>query len=128
MDVLLCCFILHSYNFSGYMSTSGLIATYLRVAIDGVWISEWIYWPIIQTTLNYKHFRVLPLISTLYSSLEHDKSSQFSVVLPWQRIITVSLQSSLHSLTFKSQLNSLPFLLNHLRLPSHETPSIIIQL
>jgi hypothetical protein len=35
--------------------------------------------------------------------------------------------SSLHSRTFNSQLNSLPSFLNHLQLPSQETPSILSQ-
>jgi hypothetical protein len=34
------------------------------------------------------------------------------------------MKSSLHRLTFNSELNSLPSHLNHLRLPSHETPSV----
>jgi hypothetical protein len=27
------------------------------VTIDGVWIGEWIYWPLIHTTRNYKHLQ-----------------------------------------------------------------------
>jgi hypothetical protein len=25
--------------------------------VEGIWINEWIYWPLIHTTWNYKHLQ-----------------------------------------------------------------------
>jgi hypothetical protein len=70
----------------------------------------------------------LSLIYTLYSSLLHTRQgSQSSLVVSWQRIYnsvtvtTAHIKHSNHTLTF----NNSSSLLNHLRLPFQETPSII---
>jgi hypothetical protein len=47
------------------------ILSRIGVTVDGVWIGEWIYWPLIHTTRNYKHYK---LIYTLYKLLEHQLS------------------------------------------------------
>jgi hypothetical protein len=64
------------------------------------------------------------VIHTLRFSVftSHILATDFNTV-----IIPIShVKSSLHRLTFKSQLNSLPPLLIHLRLQSQENPSIIL--
>jgi hypothetical protein len=54
------------------------------VTIDGVWIEFWIY----GHNSDLQVITTLPLISTLYKSLVHAKSSQSSLVVSWQRILT----------------------------------------
>jgi hypothetical protein len=61
------------------------------VTIDGVWICEWIYWPLTHTTRNCKNLTALSLIFTLYKLL-HAKFSQIivpSLVAARQRILTL---------------------------------------
>jgi hypothetical protein len=36
---------------------SNNVVTYLGVIIDGVWIGDTIYWPLIHTTRNYKELQ-----------------------------------------------------------------------
>jgi hypothetical protein len=80
----------------------------------------------VATTNNYN--AIADFHTTNHSMLS---LLSLSPVVSWQRIYnsltvtTVYIKSSLHRMTFKSQLNSLPTLPNHLRLPSQETPSII---
>jgi hypothetical protein len=47
----------------------------MYVTIDGVWIGEWIYWPLIQTNQNYKHNAIANL-HTLQIARAHAKSCQ----------------------------------------------------
>jgi hypothetical protein len=54
------------------------------VTMDGVWIGELIYWPLIHTTGNY---RALSLISTPYKSL-HAKSSPACSVFTNRCLVT----------------------------------------
>jgi hypothetical protein len=108
------------------------------VTIDGVWIGEWICWPL--TPLGTTSNTASSLIYTLYISPLHTLSgSQYSIVVSWQRISTQWLYQSYgnrhaHEVVFSqshscnspnSQLSSL---LNHFQLLSQETPLIIIQL
>jgi hypothetical protein len=40
------------------------------VTLDGVWIGEWIYWPLLHKTLNYKHlqrYHWLPYFTNYYT-------------------------------------------------------------
>jgi hypothetical protein len=85
------------------------------VTIEGVWINEWIYWPLIHTTLNYvQAITALSLIYTRYKSLQHPLSlfqpSAFTS-LSWQRLLRVeilqlhALRFCLHNLPWRSLLN-----------------------
>jgi hypothetical protein len=113
------------------------IFIYCRVfqwLLEGFWIGclDLLH---LYTTLVITSNIVLPLIYTLQFTVtptlgfsvfsSRILATDFNMV-----IIPVSLQiphlkPSIHRLTFKSQLDSLPSLLNHLRSLSQETPSII---
>jgi hypothetical protein len=71
------------------------------VTIDGVWIGEWIYWPLIHTTRNHKHLTAISLSSTLHKSPQHLLSFFQPAVswptVPWQRLLTVEI-FQLHAL------------------------------
>jgi hypothetical protein len=80
----------------------------LCVSKDGVWIGEWIYWPLTQlrTTSNYRGITDLNISQiTSTSSLE----------ISWQRLLTVeilqlpALRSSCQSRPCRTQLNSLNY-------------------
>jgi hypothetical protein len=102
---------------------------------DGVWI-ECLDLLLLHAQLVVTSNTALQLIYTLEFTVTHTLG--FSVFT--SRILTtyfnpviipVTLQiphvkSSLHRLTFKSQLNSVSSLLSHLPLPSQETPSVVI--
>jgi hypothetical protein len=120
------------------------ILSRVLVNVDGVWIGR------LDLLTPYTHhaelhiITALLLICTLYSSPLHTHTPGFSVftshVLATDfntGTTTVSLnytlQISQYCSTYKvfssqpdCQLSSLPFLLNHLRLPSQATPSILI--
>jgi hypothetical protein len=76
---------------------------------------EWIYWPFIHKTRNYKWLQRYSLISTIHKSPQHTLSlfqpAVSSSAVPWQRLLTVdstqlhALRSSLHSLPCRTQLN-----------------------
>jgi hypothetical protein len=53
------------------------------VTVDGVWIGYWIYSH--NSELQVRVLTVPSLVSKLYKSLAHAKSSQFSLVVSWQR-------------------------------------------
>jgi hypothetical protein len=63
------------------------LSRFMSVTIDGV-LGNWIYSPLTSRKLQ-KTITML-LISTLYK-LAHAKSSQSSVVVSWQRILTQQL-------------------------------------
>jgi hypothetical protein len=63
---------------------------------------------------------------TLYSSPLHTHyDSESLLAVSWQRIYNSLAVTTARIKSLKSQLNSLSSILNHLRLPSQETPSII---
>jgi hypothetical protein len=68
------------------------------VTIDEVWIGNWICW-------HYSELQVITALSlfcTIYKPLGHGKSSQYSLVISWQRIHSRALA------TLSSQLNCQP--------------------
>jgi hypothetical protein len=83
-------FVRKKINRRNHMRHRGIEGGYchdLRVTIDGVWIGEWIYWPLVHPTRNYKHLQryrwsnhyILNLLSLL------------SLVISWQRILLVGI-------------------------------------
>jgi hypothetical protein len=74
------------------------------VTIDGVWIGEWIYWPLIHAPRDCKKLQHHSL------SPQHPLSPFQPVVsspdVPWQRLLTVKILQ-LHELRF--DLHSLPY-------------------
>jgi hypothetical protein len=95
--------------------------------LDGVWVG-WLYLlhllTQLVTTSIYNKYCWFPY----YESLGHVKTSESSLVVSWQRIyynLTVTTVQQ-HTQSLQVSANSLPTLLNHLRLPYQETPSIII--
>jgi hypothetical protein len=79
------------------------------VITDGVWIREWIYWPVIhkaRTTSNTG----LPLFFTVHKSPQHPLSffqpAVSSPAFPWQRLLTVEILQ-LH--TLRTYLHRLPY-------------------
>jgi hypothetical protein len=106
--------------------------------LDGVWIG-FVFIALI-TQLVITSNTELPLINTLQFTVTH--TLEFSVftscilatdfntvIIPITLNYTLQIpyvKCSLRRLTFKSQLNSLPSSLSQLRLPSQETPSVII--
>jgi hypothetical protein len=79
------------------------------VIIGGVWIGEWIYWPLIHDT-ELQVITAPPLISTLYKSPQQPLSilqpTVSSPAVPWQRLLTVEILQ-LHAL--RSFLHSPPY-------------------
>jgi hypothetical protein len=73
------------------------------VSIDGGWIGEWIFWPLIYTTWNYKHLHTLQI--TAAHAKPFPACSVFTAV-PWQRLVTVEILQ-LHAL--RSYLHNLPY-------------------
>jgi hypothetical protein len=73
---------------------------------------------IVTYTLEFSVF-TSRILATYFSTVIIPVSLNNSLQIP-------HVKSSLHMLTFKSQLNSLPSLLNHFLLPSQETLSVII--
>jgi hypothetical protein len=89
-------------------------------------LDDWIYFT--HTLSSYLQVSIrLSTISILYKSLGHAKSSQSSLVISWQRIYNSLTVTTAHIKPSNYALIPfLPSLLNHLRLPSQETPSILI--
>jgi hypothetical protein len=97
--------------------------------LDGVWIGYWIYWSLIHATQNYKWYSSIADLHTLQFTVIHSLvSSVFTsrvlatdfntVIIPVSHIKSPFLSRNLAT---TSQLS----VLNHLRLPPQEIPSII---
>jgi hypothetical protein len=88
---------------------------------------------LIHSTRNYKKYNIIAVLHSLHFTVTHASThwcSQSSLVVSWQRISTQELYQyhcncNTHEVFF-AQPNY--FLLNHLRVPSQETPSILFQL
>jgi hypothetical protein len=82
----------------------------LCVSIDGVWIGEWIYWPLYTHDSELQVITPPPLISTIHKSPHHPLSlfqpAVSSPAVPWQWLQTVGILP-LHAL--KSSLQRSPY-------------------
>jgi hypothetical protein len=67
---------------SGELQTQHRIYCHdLGVTVDGVWIGEWIYWPLIHTNWNYKWLQRYRWVRHFTDHLAHAKFSQSSLVV-----------------------------------------------
>jgi hypothetical protein len=63
LPVSLWCYALFSrlYSFClhgvGRHISRNILSWFMGVTIDGVWTGEWIYWPLVHRTRNYKHLQ-----------------------------------------------------------------------
>jgi hypothetical protein len=91
---------------------------------------------LIHTTRNYNQYSATANLRTLQFTVTHTRilslhqshsGNGFQYSNYTSLTVTAThVKSSFHSRTLATQLNSLPSLLNHRRLPSQESPSIII--
>jgi hypothetical protein len=73
-----------------------ILSRFMCVTIDGVWIIECIYWPLLHKTRKYKHLQRFTNHHSTFSLFRHAVPSP---AVPWQRLLTaVTLQ--LHALMF----------------------------
>jgi hypothetical protein len=84
------------------------ILSHICVTIDGVWIGEWIYCPLIHDS-ELQAITAPPLISTIHKPPQHllslFKPALLSLAVPWLRLLTLQILQ-LDALRF--YLHSLP--------------------
>jgi hypothetical protein len=92
----------------------------------GIGLDDWIYWHLIHTTRIYRQYSAISDLHTLQFTVTHALGSSVFT----SRILATDLSQS-HShfrsdlkSSFHPLIHSLPFLLNHLGLPSPELDQI----
>jgi hypothetical protein len=68
----------------------------LRLTIDGVWIGEWIYWPLVYTTRNYT-LHITGTQTSVLSLLQSPLAVSWQRLLPREILQLPALRSSWHS-------------------------------
>jgi hypothetical protein len=85
------------------------ILSRVGVTKDGVWIGEWIHWPLMHTTRNCKQLEP-PIISTIHISPQHPlslfRTAVSSPAIPWQRFLIMKILQ-LH--VFVTSFGRLPY-------------------